>query len=116
MPFLLAAMQMEGQNPLRQRDVAALHDGADRHRELLAAGAAVEQPGAVRLAFQAVDVLSEPQCAHTGPFGQRAPSSHSRALASSLNIGAVRSTDMAQVPVTAPIMHQLPRFVKGIIG
>src|SRR3712207_7517868 len=40
------------QRPLGQGGVAALHDGADRDGELLAAVAAVEEPGAVRLALK----------------------------------------------------------------
>jgi len=48
---------VEAQDPLRQRNVAALHDGADRDREMLAAAVALMQAGAVALALQAGDAV-----------------------------------------------------------
>src|SRR5689334_407054 len=38
----------------------------------------------------------EPQCGHTGPFGQRIASRYSRGLFSSLNCGESKAVDMAE--------------------
>lgn len=54
--LLAGGHQVEAQHPLRQRDLAALHDAADRHRERLLAVVAVDQAFAVRLAGEARDV------------------------------------------------------------
>jgi hypothetical protein len=62
--FLGRGHQMERQNPLVQRDVRALKQRADRHRELLAAVAAVERPSSIALAFKAL---------HVGRAAVRAP-------------------------------------------
>src|SRR6185437_10302665 len=48
---------MRGQPPLRQRNLAALKDGTDRHRERAFAGIAVEQTGAMLLALDLGDTL-----------------------------------------------------------
>jgi hypothetical protein len=49
--FLVAAHRMERLNPLAKRNVRAVHHGADRDGELLAAGVALEQPIADLLGF-----------------------------------------------------------------
>src|SRR5690348_6177496 len=48
--------QMIGQNPLGQRNVAALHDLSGAHRELAATVRAMEEASAVLLAASAHDV------------------------------------------------------------
>src|SRR4051794_22611988 len=55
---LLARHKTEGQRPLVQRDMASLHDGADRDGKLLAARAAVEDAGLMGPALHSVDVLN----------------------------------------------------------
>ena len=54
--FLAGVHQVKGQNPFVQRDMAALHDGADRHGEMVAAGVALKQARTVRFAFKALIV------------------------------------------------------------
>lgn len=87
--------QVEAKDPLGKRNVAALHDRADRDREVLPAAVALMQTGAVALALQARDAV---RCATVGqkaPFGQRRPSRCFRAAVSSWKIGSVRLTVMA---------------------
>ena len=57
MPFLERAHQVDGLQPLVQRDVAALEDGADRDRELLAQCPHLRTPGRVLLPFSVVDAI-----------------------------------------------------------
>ena len=58
MPFLPAPMRCIASKPLVQRNFAALHDGADRHGELLTAFIALVQAGTMRLAFKLAVILS----------------------------------------------------------
>src|SRR5437667_68124 len=56
-PLFAGRHQAIGQNPFVERNVAALHDGSDRHRESLIACVAMEQSRPVRLAIEPVDPL-----------------------------------------------------------
>src|SRR5207302_2050385 len=49
--------QEQGGQPFRERELAALENGLDRHRELLAAGVALVDAGAVGLALKLGHVL-----------------------------------------------------------
>jgi hypothetical protein len=55
--FLARGHQVKAENPLSQRDVAALHDGAVGYGEVTTAGVALVKAGAVGLAFQTLDTL-----------------------------------------------------------
>jgi hypothetical protein len=55
--LLGGAQQVHRQEPFVDRYLGSLHDGADRHRELLAAVVALDDAGAVRLALQPGDAL-----------------------------------------------------------
>ena len=49
---------MHGEKPLVERDFRALHDGADRNRELLAAFVALIEAGTMRFAFENLPILA----------------------------------------------------------
>lgn len=51
--LLRSGHKMEAENPLRQRDLRALHDGAQRDRERLLAIVAMDEARAMALAFHA---------------------------------------------------------------
>ena len=80
--LLARANQERGQEPLVERDMATLKEGADCNRELLAAALAVAliQPGRVAML---VELSSVPHSGQTGPSGQSCASSHLRAFAAS---------------------------------
>jgi hypothetical protein len=48
---------MKAEDPLCQRNVAALHDRAVRHREMATAGVALMQAGPMRLALETSDAV-----------------------------------------------------------
>ena len=59
MPFFDGGKQVHRLKPDMQPDLAALHDGADRYRELLTAGVALETAGAMLITIQPGHTFAE---------------------------------------------------------